>query len=448
MNTHDKDLILATTVGSSVLYLILSFLLPHSALPTLAVVYIVANMVTKLRGFESWTSKWNWDQVTAKAASITKSTPTSSGGGDRKFNSLPQAKRVEIISSIKSLQLYAANNKKYNDKRRKLFKLMSWRQQNLCKNVGYLDKLHTVDQLINKNQGVLNKIVDLVITDYDINFSDFDLVRNFNDNSSYRVIESLSHINRDWKMDGDAEEFELAPILKYIYQSLEAVIPESQKLETCILLPGSGLGRIPHELAKSGYGHVHSIEFSGLMYLFNKFVYLNQDLPVNDLEIFPYIHTNSNFVTLNDQFRSTLIPQVEKPANLSIHLEDFTLFEIPEPEKYKNVVIVTAFFIDTAENLVDYLDTISDFTKPFKNGYWINIGPLKYGTAPQVELNGEELAQLRLNMGWVDLNSINTLEKPIDNQSGLYSYVTDKKSLWQGYYGLNGWCSKRKENCK
>ncbi|RKP22465.1 N2227-like protein [Syncephalis pseudoplumigaleata] len=38
--------------------------------------------------------------------------------------------------------------------------------------------------------------------------------------------------------------------------------------------------------------------------------------------------------------------------------------------------IVTCYFIDTAHNIMEYLDTIRKLLKP--NGRWINYGPLLY----------------------------------------------------------------------
>ena len=104
--------------------------------------------------------------------------------------------------------------------------------------------------------------------------------------------------------------------------------------------------------------------------------------------------------------------------------------------------MVTAFFMDTAENLIDYMDTINELTRGkngVKNGYWINVGPLKYGTAARVELNAEEFAHLRKKMGWQDIDNRISLD---ENQ--LVGYTTDKESLWQGYYGLAMWASERK----
>lgn len=47
-------------------------------------------------------------------------------------------------------------------------------------------------------------------------------------------------------------------------------------------------------------------------------------------------------------------------------------------EKYFNFwdSIITCFFIDTANNVLDYIDSIYEILKP--KGCWINFGPLEY----------------------------------------------------------------------
>ena len=144
-------------------------------------------------------------------------------------------------------------------------------------------------------------------------------------------------------------------------------------------------------------------------------------------------------------------PLGEIPETLHIHNQDFRHFKIPNRDSYKNIVVVTAFFIDTAENLLDYLDVIKNLTLPSGNierGYWINVGPLKYGTAAQVELNADELKDLRKNLGWKDYNSVYTIYDKLSagDKTGLVGYLTDKESMWQGYYGLNMFASGREEN--
>ena len=39
-------------------------------------------------------------------------------------------------------------------------------------------------------------------------------------------------------------------------------------------------------------------------------------------------------------------------------------------------VVVTSFFLDTAHNVLDYIELIHQILKP--GGHWINLGPLLY----------------------------------------------------------------------
>lgn len=64
---------------------------------------------------------------------------------------------------------------------------------------------------------------------------------------------------------------------------------------------------------------------------------------------------------------------------------DFVTQFLPHGELKAFDVVATLFFIDTARNLVDYLETIAKVLKT--GGVWVNMGPLLYVTAPLVELS-------------------------------------------------------------
>jgi hypothetical protein len=348
--------------------------------------------------------------------------------------------KLELLSGIRSLKAYETHSKSANERRRKLFRLLSWRQQNLCQDVGYLDKLKSIDRLIDLNQQVLTQVADFSQNHYGLSYDDFHYLKNNSpsnqtSNSNYRVIEVLGHLKRDW-----CQGNEIDPLLSYICRGLNKVIPPEKRGDTCVIVAGSGLGRIAHEVATLGFGHVHAIEYSGLMHLCNQFIYAN-DKP---LKIYPYVHSCSNFVDTESQSRFDTINPVQKPNNLTLNLDDFRYFSVED--KFQNVVVVSAFFIDTAENVIDYFDSMQKLTAPsrnnaIENGYWINIGPLKYGTAAQAELNAEEITKIRHKMGWNDLDYKNGV-----NPDELVGYITDKQSFWQGYYGVSQWTSQRKEN--
>ena len=66
-------------------------------------------------------------------------------------------------------------------------------------------------------------------------------------------------------------------------------------------------------------------------------------------------------------------------------------------------VVVTCFFMDTAKNIIEYLEVIKNVLK--KHGTWINLGPLLYhfeGNPDEIsiELSMLELKELIESMGF------------------------------------------------
>lgn len=54
--------------------------------------------------------------------------------------------------------------------------------------------------------------------------------------------------------------------------------------------------------------------------------------------------------------------------------------------------VVTSFFMDTAQNVIEYIEVIADVLK--MGGFWINMGPLLYHWVEQS--NGESSIELSL----------------------------------------------------
>ncbi|RCK64112.1 hypothetical protein Cantr_10530 [Candida viswanathii] len=379
--------------------------------------------------------------------------PRAAGSNYDRFKALSSVQKKEVLSAVESLKNYETNSKAVNGRRKDLFRLMSSAQQKACNLVGYADKLKKIDAAISANYKFINDVANYTVDKYGISALDFELLdeskkKSTTSSSNYRVIEALGHYTRDWHPDNVG--LELLPIYEYIALQLSALIPYESQKETCVVFPGSGLGRLAHEFAGWGFLSVHSIEFSGLMNAFVDYNYAGHRK--EEYVIHPYVHTCSDFYSTESQLRTFEIkPLGSQPKNLHLYQGDFRDFEIPDRDSYKNIVVVTAFFIDTAENLMDYLDKIQKLVMPngkVQRGYWVNVGPLKYGSAAQVELNADELKQIRHNLGWKDYNSVYTIydKLSLGNETGLVGYLTDKESMWQGYYGLNMFACERKEN--
>lgn len=373
---------------------------------------------------------------------------------------LDKRMKIELLTAIKTLQSYGENSQKSNTRRRDLFKQIPRRQQKLCEEIGYMKKLFTIDSLIEANQDFLSCIASVPIEKYEFGDKDFDILekddvnKNSPSKTNFRVIEALGHYVRDWSRESDQE---LNVILKYVKGQLDNIIPPDERTRTVIVIPGSGLGRIAHEIAEMGkhngttFGSVHAVEYSGIMHLCNDFVYSDSCIREKHT-FFPFIHTCSNHINKSSQFRAyDLHPRVKKPRNLFLHHEDFRHFELPNLFTYQNVVVISVFFLDTAPNMIEYFERIQHLTtsnihRTVSNGYWINVGPLKYGSAPRVEFNLEEIKQIRLKLGWKDIDSEETANNRFDDK--FVGYMTDRQSLWQAFYSLCMWSSARIENSR
>lgn len=395
-----------------VLYVLLRVVLPNSQIPLLVAVFLATNMFLRSLIFRQW---------------VNPLTKPVDGVGNQFFKALSGTRQRELLSALKLLHSYHGAQKSANDRRRKLFKMMTWRQQQLCNDVGYTTKLNKLDQLAKVNQQFLDGVIQYAFDRYDLTHADLGKANGQLSvlGLNYRVIETLGHFARDWL---DSEE--IRPLVDYIKGQLATIIPKDEQADTCVVVPGLGLGRIAHEIAVLGDYQVHAVEFLGLMHLCHAYIYLGADAA----PIHPYVHTCSNFTHTDAQYRHVDVVPVLPPPNLELDMSDFRFFELKR--QFKNVAVVSAFFIDTAENLMDYFDAITKLTSSPAKGYWINIGPLKYGLSPQVELNAHEIEQIRHKLGWHDLDYLND----VDNTVG---YITDKQLMWQGYYGTTRWTLAR-----
>lgn len=437
----DHSLLSLSVISSLTVYFGVSLLVPNSQLPLLASVFVFTNMISRTALVQGWLSRTLRQALASRNAWRLQSTSSSD------YASLGEVSKIELVEALQSLTDYSKNSRVSNERRKKLFKMLSWRQQKLCDAAGYSRKLKSIETHIDRNQTFFDAVIDSAKLRYAVSYKDFEAAKKNlsssqnTSSSNYRVVESLSHFIRDWSTTD-----EISPMLHYIKDQLELIIPLEEAEKTCVVVPGSGLGRVAHEIAlHRSYGAVHAVEFSGLMHLCNEFIYDSD----KSHTIYPHVHTTSNFVDLKSQFREILVPgDIERPSNLTLHLDDFRYFSIPNKERYENIVVVSAFFLDTAENIMDYFDQIDQLVYPsrqgsVKKGFWINYGPLKYGSAAQAELNATEIQHIRAAMGWKDLHYNNTITNSEDQ---IYGYITDKHSMWQGYYGISQWTSAHKNS--
>lgn len=147
--------------------------------------------------------------------------------------------------------------------------------------------------------------------------------------------------------------------------------------EIKVLVPGAGLGRLAFDIARLGFT-CQGNEFSFYMLLMSNFI-LNRCSEANEFTIHPWIHTFSNQKSMSSQTQAICIPDI-LPGNIP-EGTDFSMIageflDVYGDQEEEWNAVVTCFFIDTAHNIVDYIETIEKLLKP--GGIWINLGPLLY----------------------------------------------------------------------
>lgn len=175
--------------------------------------------------------------------------------------------------------------------------------------------------------------------------------------------------------------------------------PNGQK----VLVPGAGLGRLVFELCKAGFSSQGN-EFSYFMLLSSNFI-LNKTSVAKEFRIYPNIHTFSNVYSEEGPYKEYKIPDVCLAEELSGTKGDMSMIAGEFVEVYSNKIesfnaVATSFFLDTANNVISYIDTIHKILKV--NGVWVNFGPLLYHYSEMpnevsIELSWEEIKQIMTN---------------------------------------------------
>ena len=210
---------------------------------------------------------------------------------------------------------------------------------------------------------------------------------------------------RDWSELGRQEREESYQL---VISEVEAHYPgrtHSDGSLVSILTPGAGLGRLSFEFARLGYKSQGN-EFSYFMLLASDFI-LNKTRRRGEFQLFPFVHEYCNVLKFEHALRTVAIPDI-CPAEELNEEDDFSMVagEFVEvysahPESWD--CLVTCFFLDTANNILQYIETIYCTLKP--GGLWVNIGPLLYHYSDQqaevsIDLTWEEVRHAIVGFGF------------------------------------------------
>ena len=204
----------------------------------------------------------------------------------------------------------------------------------------------------------------------------------------------IHSLYREWSAEGKEERNQsFLPLITALQTYLPITNP-ALKYTFKVLVPGSGLGRLPLEIASLGYC-CQGNEYSAFMAAPANFI-LNAIQTKNSYKINPWIDRVCNVIKSSDVLESVYIPDQiafdmlhdvtttssstttstnnSKFPPFSMGIGDFvSSYNIPQEYNSWDAV-VTCFFIDTAPVVFDYIDTIYNILKP--GAIWTNLGML------------------------------------------------------------------------
>ncbi|XP_054630828.1 carnosine N-methyltransferase [Dunckerocampus dactyliophorus] len=331
---------------------------------------------------------------------------------------------------IDSFRFYRSHVQEQVNRAERQFLRLPQHHQDLLPSV--LSNLARIRQCADHNHEVLQGIVQHSIHMFEnIEYGEREDQRKVQPSSTFdmdKLKSTIKQFVRDWSEAGQAER---DSCYQPIIREIQRLFPSDQYdvSKVSVLVPGAGLGRLAWEIARLGY-ICQGNEWSFFMLFSSNFV-LNRCEKVNCLTLYPWIHQLSNNKKSSDQTRPVRFPDVN-PQGLP-QSSDFSMVAGDFLEVYSDAdswdCVATCFFIDTAHNVIQYVETIWKILKP--GGVWINLGPLLYhfenmANELSVELSYEDIRAAMVQFGFhieVENESVHTTYT--ENECSMLRYIYD-----------------------
>lgn len=288
----------------------------------------------------------------------------------------------------------------------------------------------------------------------------------------------INQFYRDWTVEGKVEREKcFDPVLRALnedYKIRLGTMPDLDRSDLKVLVPGAGLGRFVFDICQAGF----TVEGNEISYheLMASSLILNHTQRAGQFNIAPFTLSCSNHLSRADQFQAFSVPDVHPgtalttaqdsriPAHerMSMSTGDFCVLYSSAEYKDSFDAVATVFFIDTAPNIIRYVETVCNCLKP--GGLWINLGPLLWHQAPRgpndniasgekkhkhthvhdagigdpgsVELTNDEVLALVEHLGF-------TIEKQ-ESGSSETGYISNPRSMLLNTYRPVFWIARKK----
>lgn len=335
----------------------------------------------------------------------------------------------------------------------------------------YLETLDKVDDAIESNAALARVIADFGLRSFHVGEEEpgqqLSMPQVWAGCAKHQDVDkarsTLRQFYRDWSAEGARErEACYGPTMR----ALEAERQRNQQDEPLkVLVPGAGLGRLVFDLCAQGFD-VEGNEISYHQLLASSYI-LNFCERAGQHTVYPWVHSFSNHQSRKNHLRGYSIPDIHcptelgkfaKPGNMSMCAADFLCLYSDEDHKEAYDAVATVFFLDTAPNLIRYLETILYCLKP--GGVLINVGPLLWHFENQApgsqdhegggdidpntttgiadpgsfELADDEVMSLLEKIGFVIVSRDTGIEAP---------YIQDSESMLQTVYKASSWVARK-----
>ncbi|KAK2877120.1 hypothetical protein FQN49_001394 [Arthroderma sp. PD_2] len=319
--------------------------------------------------------------------------------------------------------------------------------------IGYTSKFNKVKGLFGNNDLLAQDILNHAMKFYQVERGELDqFIKEAEASGTIAdktgTSQAMKHFVRDWSEEG---LFERQAAFPCVIDALSTTTIRSDDQPLRVLLPGSGLGRLAHDISNLGGFEVTSNEWSSFMNIAYRYVEALQS--TNSATFFPFIDWWSHQASTADLLRPAQFPDA-LPSNTNrssqrpvVHIEgDFTSMHHSLPSsEIKYDIIVTLFFIDTARNLMAYFETIRKSLKD--GGTWINLGPLLYGSAPFLQLSLDEIIDVCEGLGFEFLDTDSKCgDITLDGRKvrgKLVPYGLSERSLSKNAYKAQFWVARK-----
>ncbi|KAF3937543.1 hypothetical protein ABW19_dt0202449 [Dactylella cylindrospora] len=361
-----------------------------------------------------------------------------------------------LLATLASFYLYRrAAHYTFTHRRRRNFYTLSLPQQRILQSISFQPTLDKLDLCIENNALFAEAILKTGCESFGINLKTAEKWKDLAESSDMEKARStMKQFLRDWSREGAKEREECyGPILDAVERIFGHATP---RCHVRVLVPGAGLGRLAFEICKKGYA-TEGNEFSYHQLVASNFV-LNSTEKADQFTIHPFVLSFSHHKTRDNQARSISIPDVHPGSILNTPIEFLvpalssavpTEPSVSQPEviRYRPSqffsmsagefvesyntyeakgtfdCVATCFFIDTARNLMTYLETIRNVL--VDGGVWINNGPLlwHWEGADASEANASEAASKKSRVKGFEeaegqVEDAETLQLPTPNSHG------------------------------